>query len=170
MQAHQTCIGVSLKALFGPFPAQLKMLAMVEDSIRLIIIEVSLTCTRSLSRSEQATSNMSSKKLVSLCFQTNKEDDSNKYDDILHAIESMESRISNIRILEETVADKVTAAVREKMEIIRQEFKEDLVELCSRVTKLEASVKDHPLLDPQLRSEVCDFNACLKVLLDAVTA
>ena len=37
----QSCINVSLKALFGPFPAQLKMqatrFAMVADSIRRII-------------------------------------------------------------------------------------------------------------------------------------
>lgn len=42
MQAHQTCTSVSLKALFGPFPAQLKVLArlfvMVEDNIRLVIM------------------------------------------------------------------------------------------------------------------------------------
>ncbi len=113
----------------------------------------------------------SSKKPASLRSQTNKEDDSNKHDDILHAIESMESRISNnIKSLEETIADKVTAAVREKMEIIRQEFKEDIVELYSRVTNLEAIVKDHPLLDPQLSSEVGDFNARLKVLEDAAAA
>ncbi|KAL7393998.1 hypothetical protein ABVT39_019022 [Epinephelus coioides] len=112
----------------------------------------------------------SSKKPASLRSQT-KEDDSNKYDDILHAIKSMESRISNnIKSLEETIADKVTAAVREKMEIIRQEFKEDIVELYSRVTKLEAIMKHHPFLDPQLSSEVGDFNARLKVLEDAVGA
>ena len=37
----QSCINVSLKALFGPFPAQLKihatLIAMVADSIRRII-------------------------------------------------------------------------------------------------------------------------------------
>lgn len=108
----------------------------------------------------------SSKKPTSLRSQTNKEEDSNKYDDILHAIESMESRISNnIKSLEDTIADKVTAAVQEKME-----FKEDTEQLCSRVTTLRVIVKNYSLLDPQLSSEVGDFNARLKVLEDAAAA
>lgn len=86
----------------------------------------------------------------------------NRNQDILSAIQSMETRISNnIKGLEDTIADKVAAAVREKMEDIRREFKEDIVDLCSRVSALEAKVVD---LEPQMIYEVNELDERLKLL------
>lgn len=46
--------------------------------------------------------------------------------DILTAIKNLETKISNnFQSLEDTIADKVAAAIREKMEAIRLEFKKE---------------------------------------------
>lgn len=50
----------------------------------------------------------------------------------------METRISyNIQSLEDTISDKVAAAIKEKMEAIHREFKKDITEqLCCTEEKL----------------------------------
>ena len=66
--------------------------------------------------------------------------------------------------LEDTIADKVAAAVKENMEEIRREFKEDILDLCNRVSCLEAKAIDFPASEPQLIADVSELDARLKHL------
>ena len=109
-----------------------------------------------------ATANKPANKLEYLRSNKKRKNDDDSYDpnaetkeddnpnDILTAIMNMETRISNnIKSLEDTIADKVAAAIREKMEAIHLEFKKDISELYSRVSILEEKLNDLPATDPQ---------------------
>ena len=76
--------------------------------------------------------------------------------EVLDAIKSMENRISqNINNLENTIADRVAASVREQMDIVRAEFKSDIDDLIARVSSLEQSYDR--VVNPVTLADECEW-------------